>query len=159
MRIIPTLSTFLLLAACQSQEADAPTARTMRDDLGGRFFFIQSDGRHDGKRTILLLTCHGDGDNGVMFQTLVTPAAPPAGTVAVDYVAGPTKGRAEVRWTGKDLWTVSDSGLSQRLARAFLQSREMTVRFPDQTGAPHSATWRRETAADLEQQLKGWCLA
>ncbi|MET0366168.1 MAG: hypothetical protein ABW169_16110 [Sphingobium sp.] len=153
----------LLLASCQSQtssgEADSATARAMRDDVGGRLFYIESRDRHDGKRSTLILSCHGDGDNIVMFKTQVALTAPPApDAVFFDYSAGATKGRAEAKWNNADIWIFRDSAFSQKFAKLFLTAPEVTIRFPDQTGAPHTAKWSRSTAVDLENQLIGWCL-
>lgn len=147
----------LLLAGCEAENEDGPRARAMRDDLGGRLFFIESDGRHDNKRSTLIVACHGDGDNIVMFKTAVERTAAPTGPVMVDYRVGQAKGQAEARWNGTDIWLFADSRFAQQFAKLFLQTGEASIGFPEQTGARHKATWRRTTAADLREQINGWC--
>lgn len=153
------LSFACLLTACQGDgTADGPKAWTLRDDLGGRLFFVESDGRQGGKRTVLVLSCHGDGDNGIMFKTGVTPVSAPPDGVVLDYAAGAVKGRAEANWTSGDVWSFRDSKMSGRAAKLFLEAPAMTVRFPVQMGMAHSATWRHATAAAMNDQLHGWCV-
>ncbi|HEX7871371.1 MAG TPA: hypothetical protein VF475_00565 [Sphingobium sp.] len=130
----------------------------MRDDVGGRLFYIDSNDRHDGKRSTLILACHGDGDNIVMFKTQAPLSSPPSKPVFFDYRAGTEMGRAEASWTNQDVWTFRDSKFAQAFAKSFLRTAQVTVGFPGETGAAHAATWSRSTAADFENQLTGWCL-
>lgn len=160
MRKFVRLSFCLLLASCQpAAEVDAPKARTTWDDTGGRLFFFESDGRQENKRTILILACHCDGDNTLMFQTQVElPAGPQPSAVFFDYWAGKTKTRAEAAWVNKDIWIFKNGASSQEAAELFLRSAKITVRFPEQTRAPHTATWRLSTAADFQSMITGWCV-
>jgi hypothetical protein len=160
MRRFLQLSVCLLTASCQpAAEVDAPKARTMWDDMGGRLFFIESMDRHEGKRAVLILACHGDGDNTVMFQTqVVLPAPPPPPGLFFAYRAGPTKAQAEAAWVNKDIWIFKDGSSSQKAANLFLRTAEIAVRFPEETHAPRTATWRLSTAADLQNVITGWCV-
>jgi len=131
----------------------------MWDDTGGRLFFLESDERHESKRTILILACHGDGDNTLMFQTQVElRAASQPSAAFFDYRAGSTKMRAKAAWVNKDIWIFENGASSREAAGLFLRSAEIAVRFPDQTHAPHTATWRLTTAADLQSMITAWCV-